>query len=1153
MTVTQGTGTTISGVSTAADVAYGTTYTISVSANTGYDQSTPKLYVNDVETESGTEITVTEDTVIRSDSLNLNTYDVTVTQGTGTTISGVATAADVAYGTTYTVSVSANTGYDQSTPKLYVNDVETESGTEITITENTVIRSDSLNLNTYTVTVTEGTGTTISGVSTAADVAYGTTYTVSVSANSGYDQSTPKLYVNDVETESGTEITITEDTVIRSDSLNLNTYTVTVTEGTGTTISGVSTAADVAYGTTYTVSVSANTGYDQSTPKLYVNDVETESGTEITITENTVIRSEALNLNSYAVTVTPGTGVGISGVETKNYEHGSAVTVTAAAEEGYNDASLKVYVNGEEITNGATITVTGTTVITTSDLSKLTYTVRFYDLDDQLIGEPQTVEYGAAATAPTLPTKADDDAAHGYTVTWDKAFDNVMSALDVYAQADAGTAHTWDVAGTVKAVAYNWTEDHAGCTATISCTGCAIQKTETADQISSNDDPVSTCSTHGTRTFTATFALEGLAPGTATAELEYDYSNHSTSETYTLNKVAPGYTFKGYSGDKYCSVCNHQVEQGQEIEKLNIAENATVISANAILSEEQATPGSYDAAAVSALQTALSELETLVNGDDEQAVHDKLSEIGSKVEALNPLAYVTVIFTVDGNEVDRQTIQSGADATPPTMDEYSFTAGEATHKHFTGWVGSYTAVTEDVTITASYTDEEHTWVDGAIIKQPNCMETGAQNQTCVCGATNVKELPVDQNRHITTDTVLKNAKDPGYTFEGYTGDKHCASCDGIVETGQPINRLTVDGNAAVIAANEILANAENYSESVLAELNTKLQAVNDALAVDNNDPAVITALEALADTVASFNPTGPFIVTFQVDGVTVKTETLSAGASATAPAVNELVNCGLKHKRFTGWSEDFTNVQSNLTVTALYEEETHNWVDGAVFKEADCMSNGLRHLTCVCGATGIGTLPINPEHHSGKNTIAHENMVEPTCSTQGSYDEVVRCECGVELSRTQKKLNTLPHTPGEVVRESPMEATCTEAAGYEEVVYCSVCGQEASRTKHDDGAPLGHLWGEWIVTKEATCTEPGSKTRTCSRDTSHVETVEIPTKEHTDNDHDNVCDNCGATVDTGFRCSWCSINDRWKGTIFVGWVVAFIHMIIHLVESIGHR
>ncbi len=77
-----------------------------------------------------------------------------------------------------------------------------------------------------------------------------------------------------------------------------------------------------------------------------------------------------------------------------------------------------------------------------------------------------------------------------------------------------------------------------------------------------------------------------------------------------------------------------------------------------------------------------------------------------------------------------------------------------------------------------------------------------------------------------------------------------------------------------------------------------------------------------------------------------------------------------------------------------------------------------------------------------------ENVVEATCSKEGSYDEVVYCTvCEEEISRTRKTVEKLAHTPGEAVKENVVEATCSKEGSYDEVVYCTVCEEEISRTK----------------------------------------------------------------------------------------------------------
>ena len=72
----------------------------------------------------------------------------------------------------------------------------------------------------------------------------------------------------------------------------------------------------------------------------------------------------------------------------------------------------------------------------------------------------------------------------------------------------------------------------------------------------------------------------------------------------------------------------------------------------------------------------------------------------------------------------------------------------------------------------------------------------------------------------------------------------------------------------------------------------------------------------------------------------------------------------------------------------------------------------------------------------------------------------------------------------------PRDAWCEWSGGM--VYVCRYCGKEA----FEETTPaLGHNWSEWTVTKKATCTSKGSKTRTCSR-CNKVETQSIPTTGH---------------------------------------------------------
>ena len=101
----------------------------------------------------------------------------------------------------------------------------------------------------------------------------------------------------------------------------------------------------------------------------------------------------------------------------------------------------------------------------------------------------------------------------------------------------------------------------------------------------------------------------------------------------------------------------------------------------------------------------------------------------------------------------------------------------------------------------------------------------------------------------------------------------------------------------------------------------------------------------------------------------------------------------------------------------------------------------------------------------------------------------------------------------------PRNAWCEQAGG---IVYtCTYC---KNHVFEETTPALGHLWGEWTVTKKATCTSQGSKTRTCNR-CNKKETQAIPVKGHNYSawavtvaptceeagEQTHVCSECGRT------------------------------------------
>ena len=225
----------------------------------------------------------------------------------------------------------------------------------------------------------------------------------------------------------------------------------------------------------------------------------------------------------------------------------------------------------------------------------------------------------------------------------------------------------------------------------------------------------------------------------------------------------------------------------------------------------------------------------------------------------------------------------------------------------------------------------------------------------------------------------------------------------------------------------------------------------------------------------------------------------------------------LGHKYETAWSKDADKHWHKCSVCGdKTNEETHSWDKGTVTIQPGCTTAGTKTFGCICGATK--TENIDAAGHIAGAAV-RENEVAATCTTDGSYDEVVYCaDCRKELSREKKTVDALGHdcvhhnakaatctekgweaydtcsrcdyttykeTPakghskGDAKKEKEVAATCTTDGSYDEVIYCTVCKAEISRESKTTPA-AGHSFGAWTVVKEATCIAEGREERECS-------------------------------------------------------------------------
>ena len=174
-------------------------------------------------------------------------------------------------------------------------------------------------------------------------------------------------------------------------------------------------------------------------------------------------------------------------------------------------------------------------------------------------------------------------------------------------------------------------------------------------------------------------------------------------------------------------------------------------------------------------------------------------------------------------------------------------------------------------------------------------------------------------------------------------------------------------------------------------------------------------------------------------------------------------------------------------------EDAHSWGSGVETRQSTCTTVGEKTYTCsVCSATKRET--IDATGHTVGSPVA-ENRDEPTCTADGSYDEVVYCTtCSTQLSRTQKPIPASGHT---IATDDAVAATCT-VTGLTAGSHCSVCN--TTLTAQTVIPALGHDFegGTWQH-------DADKHWKKCSR----CETVSGQAAHSYDDDSDTTCNDCG--------------------------------------------
>ncbi len=182
-----------------------------------------------------------------------------------------------------------------------------------------------------------------------------------------------------------------------------------------------------------------------------------------------------------------------------------------------------------------------------------------------------------------------------------------------------------------------------------------------------------------------------------------------------------------------------------------------------------------------------------------------------------------------------------------------------------------------------------------------------------------------------------------------------------------------------------------------------------------------------------------------------------------------------------GYIEYICKNDSSHIKTENIEAKTHKW-DAGVVTAPTCESEGYTLYTCEN----------DPSHTKTDNTVPKlghdfgdwEQTKEATCAENGEEKRVCKRD------HSHVEINVIPATDHKWDAGAVTAPTC-ESDGY--TLY--TCENDPSHTKTDNTVPkLGHDFGDWEQTKEATFTEAGEEKRVCKNDSTHFEIRELPKK-----------------------------------------------------------
>ncbi len=342
---------------------------------------------------------VTENMTVFLHDLEKQTFQVHVENAEHLSLSWI--PEEVEYGASIRFCINAEIGYDISSMQVLVNDKELlpiDGYYSLdTITEDMSIVILGVKKLTYFVQVLSSEGALVT-VSTD-KVEYDGTVLLSIAIDPDYDTSYAKLVVNTIEYSLDTTQLdhVKEDITINVIGLIKKQYTITVLSSIGATLHTNNTQVLIHDSVSLTITILE--GYDDQEIVLYCNGKEIvldELEYEILdVTEDITLSLKDLKKKTFSIKIVGEDHVTLSSIP-DSVEYGDCLSFTVSAQDGYDSASLQVFVNGLAIEKGEDEYYTIDSI--TENLT-ITFAIAKYETYDIVVEEVEGVHYSLSATS----------------------------------------------------------------------------------------------------------------------------------------------------------------------------------------------------------------------------------------------------------------------------------------------------------------------------------------------------------------------------------------------------------------------------------------------------------------------------------------------------------------------------------------------------------------------------------------------------------------------------------------------------------------------------------------------------------------------------------------------------------------------------------